>query len=127
MHATRLACPYCAAVLKSSKPLRVGKQITCLKCGKAFVITRPATDDLRDPDYAKAYLLICRVQLVVFAINEFKIDYLRNNVYLFPVWVMFAVWAASAMIARSNAAAAAAHADERAALPAPAPLRVASA
>jgi len=94
---------------------------------KAFVSTRPATDDLRDPDYAKAYLLICRVQLVVFVINEFKIDYLRNNVYLFPVWVMFAVWAATAMIARSNAAAAAARADERAPLPAPAPLRVASA
>jgi putative inorganic carbon (hco3(-)) transporter len=94
--------------------------------GKAFVISRPATDDLRDPDYAKAYVLICRVQLVVFAINEFKIDYLRNNIYLFPVWVMFAVWAATSLIARSNALAAAATAAEPESAPLPA-LRAASA
>jgi hypothetical protein len=64
-------------------------------------ITRPMTDDLRDPDYARAYLTIAHVQLVVFMINEFKIEYLRNDVYQFVVWVYYATWCAAAMIART--------------------------
>ena len=83
--------------------------------GRCLYLTRTPTDDLRDPDYARAYLIICRIQIVVFMINEFKIDYLRNNIYLFPVWVMIAVWVATAMVARSNAAAAALPAPARAA------------
>jgi O-antigen ligase len=93
----------------------------------AFRITRPRTDDLQDPDYAKAYLLVCHVQIVVFMVNEVKIDYLRNNIYLFPVWVMFAMWAATAMVADSNAAEARARALAIAPTPPPTPLRAASA
>jgi len=95
--------------------------------GTAFAITRPQTDDLKDPDYAKACLLICHVQIVVFVIDEVKIDYLRNNIYLFPVWVMFALWGATAMIAKRNAEEARRQAIALAPAPMPPPLRAASA
>lgn len=71
--------------------------------GTLFWMTRPQTDDLRHPDYAKACLMICHLQLVVFVVDQFKIDYLRNNIYMFPVWVFFAMWCATAMVAKSNA------------------------
>ena len=45
--------------------------------------------------------------------DQVKIEYLRNPVYIFPVWVMFAVWTATALIARRAAV--------PAAVPAPAP------
>jgi hypothetical protein len=34
-----------------------------------------------------------------------KIDYLRNNIYMFPVWVLFAVWTATARLSRAASAA----------------------
>jgi hypothetical protein len=91
-------------------------------------ITRPMTDDLRDPDYARAYLTIAHVQLVVFMINEFKIEYLRNAVYQFCVWTYYATWCAAAMIARTPLHAATAEpephpAPELPALPPPLPAR----
>lgn len=82
--------------------------------------TRPKVDDLKHPDYAQAYLIICHVQLVMFMVNEFKIDYLRNSVYMFPVWVLFAVWTATWRIAQSTAAARVPALD----LPVPAPRRL---
>ena len=78
---------------------------------KLFRLTQPQTDDLTHPNYAKAAVLVCRAQLVIFTVNEFKIDYLRNNIYLFPVWAMFATWTATALIARRSAAAAPAPVD----------------
>jgi hypothetical protein len=36
MSPTKLGCPHCGAVLKSSKTLRAGKQITCVKCQERF-------------------------------------------------------------------------------------------
>jgi hypothetical protein len=39
MSPTKLACPHCGAVLKSSKTLRLGKQITCVKCQQQFAYT----------------------------------------------------------------------------------------
>jgi hypothetical protein len=71
-----------------------------------FTITRPQSDDFNHPDYAKASLLVCRAQLLIFALDEFKIEYLRSPIYIFVVWAMFAVWTATALIARRNAAAA---------------------
>ncbi len=70
-----------------------------------FRITRPPVDDLRHPDSANAYLIICHVQIAMFAINEFKIDYLRNSVYLFQVWLWFAGWTATWNVARRSSAA----------------------
>jgi hypothetical protein len=36
MAPTKLVCPHCGAVLKSSKTLPAGKQITCVKCHQRF-------------------------------------------------------------------------------------------
>ena len=90
---------------------------------KLFRITRPATDRLTHPDYAQAFLIIARTQFIVFAINEIKIDYLRNPIYMFPVWVLFAMWTATSMVARTQAAPAAAPALSA---PATAPLPAAA-
>ena len=58
---------------------------------RMFQLSSRGSDDLMDPDYARAFLLIANVQLVVFAIDQVKIDYLRNPVYQFEVWLMFAM------------------------------------
>jgi hypothetical protein len=39
MLATKLACPHCSSILKTSKPVAEGKRITCVKCGQAFTFT----------------------------------------------------------------------------------------
>jgi putative inorganic carbon (HCO3(-)) transporter len=67
-------------------------------------LVRPVTDDFRHPDYAKAALVVAQAQLVIFMVNEIKIDYLRNGIYQFVVWVMFASMVAAGMIARRGAA-----------------------
>jgi len=52
--------------------------------------SRPISLDLHDGNYARAYLLIAHVQLVVFAVDQLKIDFLRNPTYPFQVWLLFA-------------------------------------
>ncbi|MGH7731684.1 MAG: O-antigen ligase family protein [Candidatus Eiseniibacteriota bacterium] len=52
--------------------------------------SRPVSLDLKDANYARAYLLIAHVQLVVFAVDQLKIDFLRNPTYPFQVWMLFA-------------------------------------
>jgi O-antigen ligase len=71
--------------------------------------TTPATDDIGDPRYVEAYLLVARVQLALFLIDQLKIEYLRNLVYQFQIWVLFALWMAAHQIrtrARTEAPAA---------------------
>lgn len=63
-------------------------------------MTRPRTDDLANGSYAESFLIIAHAQFFLFAINEFKIDYLRNPIYQMVVWVMFSVWTAAYKIAR---------------------------
>src|SRR5262245_2158424 len=36
---TKIVCPHCHAILKSSKPLRPGKQVSCLKCRAPFSVS----------------------------------------------------------------------------------------
>jgi hypothetical protein len=36
---TKLVCPHCHAILKSNKPLRPGKQVSCLKCRAPFSVS----------------------------------------------------------------------------------------
>jgi len=60
--------------------------------------TRPETDDLGDANYAAAYLLMARVQLFLLLVDQIKIEYLRNPIYQFQVWVMFALWIAARQI-----------------------------
>lgn len=64
--------------------------------------TRPQTDTLYDPSYVRAYSLVARVQLIIFMVNEFKIDYLRNPIYQTVVWVMFAAWVAQHQVLREQ-------------------------
>lgn len=35
----KVGCPHCKAALKSSKPMPIGKQITCVKCQKRFAVS----------------------------------------------------------------------------------------
>ena len=39
MSGTKVVCPHCTALLKSTKVLPVGKQITCVKCKQAFAFS----------------------------------------------------------------------------------------
>ncbi len=64
------------------------------------LLMRPTVDDLRHESYADAYLLIGQVQLLLFALNEIKIDYLRNSVYQFQVWQLFGTWTAAYLISK---------------------------
>ena len=59
---------------------------------------RPVVDDLRHESYADAYLIIAGAQMIMFVLNELKIDYLRNPIYQFQVWQLFATWTAAYLI-----------------------------
>jgi O-antigen ligase len=65
-------------------------------------ILRPVVDDLRHESYADAYLIIARTQLFMFALNELKIDYLRNPIYIFQVWMWFGTWTAASLVSREH-------------------------
>lgn len=65
-------------------------------------ILRPAVDDLRHASYADAYLIVARTQLILFALNELKIDYLRNDIYIFQVWMWFGTWTAAYLVSRDH-------------------------
>ena len=67
-------------------------------------ISRPQGDRLGDPNYAKAFLLVGHVQLITFLVDEVKIEYLRNPIYIFQVWVMFASIVAAYQIAKRESA-----------------------
>ena len=63
--------------------------------------------------YAQAFTVLAHVQLIVFVIDEFKIDAFRNYVYTFQVWLMFATLVAGSRIARDERAQARAAAELR--------------
>ena len=65
-------------------------------------ILRPVVDDLRHASYADAYLIIARTQLFMFALNEVKIDYLRNAIYVYQVWMWFGTWTAAYLVSRDD-------------------------
>ena len=67
-------------------------------------ISWPVTHDLRDANYARAYLLIANVQLVVFMVDQLKIDFLRNPTYPFQVWMLFAYVVAAHRLSRGTPA-----------------------
>ncbi len=69
-----------------------------------FRLTRPITDDLRGGDYVESYLLVARTQMVVFLVDEIKIEFLRNEIYQFQVWLLFALMVAAHQIARARRA-----------------------
>lgn len=57
---------------------------------KLWRMSWPRSDDLRHPSYAHAFLIVANIQLVVFAVDQIKIDYLRNLIYQFQPWILFA-------------------------------------
>lgn len=58
--------------------------------GRLLWITRPVVDTLRHPSYVKSFLIIGHAQMILFLIDQIKIDYLRNEIYQFEIWLMFA-------------------------------------
>jgi len=66
--------------------------------------SRPVGTDLKDANYARAYLLIAHVQLVVFAVDQLKIDFLRNPTYPFQVWLLFAYIVSAHRLSRGSEA-----------------------
>jgi hypothetical protein len=84
-----------------------------------FTMTRPVVDDLRHASYADAYLIIARAQMLMFALNELKIDFLRNANYTFQVWLMFSTWTAAYLVSRDEGVRAGFHTG----IPLPAPER----
>ena len=69
-----------------------------------FRTTRPTTDDLRHADFVRSYMVIARTQMVVFLVDEIKIEYLRNDVYAFQIWMMFALMVAGHRLLGPDAA-----------------------
>lgn len=55
-----------------------------------------------DPSFVRALMLILHIDLVIFIIDEFKIDYLRNDTYVYFVWFLFGVIAATYNVIRSE-------------------------
>ena len=71
---------------------------------KLWQASRPVSLDLRDANYARAYLLIAHVQLVVFLVDQLKIDFLRNPTYPFQVWLLFAYIVSAHRLSRESPA-----------------------
>jgi O-Antigen ligase len=67
-------------------------------------MSRPLSTDLARSGYATTYLVFGHVQLLVFAIDQLKIDYLRSPIYQFQVWVMFAFLVSAYQLARLETA-----------------------
>jgi O-antigen ligase len=74
-------------------------------------------DRLDHPSYTRGLLLALRAMLVLFVIDQVKIDYLRNESYSFWVWLFFGLVVAAGRLARQEA---------EGVVPAAAPARAAS-
>ncbi len=62
---------------------------------RLWKITLPRVDDVFHPSLATGFLAFGHIMLFVFMVDQFKIDYLRNPIYQFQVWVFFAILAAA--------------------------------
>jgi O-antigen ligase len=67
--------------------------------GRLWWISRPLVDTLRHPSYAASFLIVAHAQLVLFLVDQMKIDFLRNQIYVFEVWILFASITAAHLIA----------------------------
>ena len=66
-------------------------------------LSRPSLEDSDRGDYVNTFLIVARIQMLVFIVDQIKIEYLRNSVYQFQVWVMFALLVSAHLIARDRA------------------------
>jgi O-antigen ligase len=85
----------------------VGLTVFLWLLGVLWYISRPQTDRLDDPSYARGFLMVGHVQLLIFFVDELKIEYLRNPIYQFQIWVLFGSIMAAYLIARREREAAA--------------------
>ncbi len=67
--------------------------------------TKPTVDSMTRGSYLDGYLLVARVQLAYFLVDQIKIEYLRNVTYQYQVWLFFALWMAADRLRRDRAAA----------------------
>jgi O-antigen ligase len=66
---------------------------------RLFQLSREGGIDLGDPSHSRAFLPVAHTMFVVFVIDEIKIDYIRNGIYQFEVWIMFAILVATHRLA----------------------------
>jgi O-antigen ligase len=92
--------PHCLYLYVGNNVGFIGLAIFLWFLWKLWVMSRPYVDDLRHTDYTSAFLVVARMQMLVFVVDQIKIEYLRNPVYQFQVWVMFSVIVAAHLIAR---------------------------
>jgi O-antigen ligase len=71
---------------------------------RLFQITRRSGLNLRDPSHSRAFLPVAHTMFAVFLIDEIKIDYLRNGIYQFEIWIMFAMLVATSRLAAARPA-----------------------
>jgi O-Antigen ligase len=101
--------PHCLYLYVGNNVGFLGLAIFLWFLWKLWRLTRPLSDDLRHADYATAFLIIARIQLLVFIVDQIKIEYLRNTVYQFQVWLMFAGLVSAYVISRRAQSATEAH------------------
>lgn len=70
--------------------------------GTLWVITRPTVDTFTHPSYARAYLIVAHTQLLLWAVDQIKIDWLRNPTSQIQIWLLFASWTVAARLARAR-------------------------
>ncbi|MGD1047193.1 MAG: O-antigen ligase family protein [Candidatus Krumholzibacteriaceae bacterium] len=56
--------------------------------------------------FPEAFMKVLHVLIVMFIIDQIKIEYLRNDIYMYFIWFFFGLIAATRNVIRSNAAAA---------------------
>ncbi len=56
---------------------------------------------LRSP-FSEGFMKVLHVTLVIFIVDQIKIDYLRNNIYMYFVWIVFGLIAATRNIIRDE-------------------------
>jgi O-antigen ligase len=63
---------------------------------------RARAQSMFDPSFPKALMLILHIDLVIFMIDEIKIDYLRNHIYVYFIWFLFGAIAATYNVVRNE-------------------------
>jgi O-antigen ligase len=92
--------PHCLYLFVANNVGFIGLGIFLWLLWTLFRISRPSTDDLRHGGFAQSFLIIGHVQLVVFMVDQIKIEYLRNQIYPLQVWLMFSLIVAAYQISR---------------------------
>src|SRR5258708_18945584 len=69
--------------------------------------TRVRAGSLGDGTYIEGATVAARVILVMFMVDQLKIDYLRNGIYGYFIWFLFGLIMAVGNVARAEAGAAA--------------------